>query len=29
MTNRFSFVPPGGGASYDWSADHTFVKVSA
>ena len=26
---RYSFVPPGGGQDYDWSADHTFVKVSA
>lgn len=26
---RYSFVPPGGGKDYDWSADHTFVKVSA
>ena len=26
---RYSFVPPGGGPSYDWSRDHTFVKVSA
>lgn len=26
---RYSHVPPGGGPSYDWSADHTFVKVSA
>lgn len=29
MTKRYSMVPPGGGANYDWSADHTFVKVSA
>lgn len=29
MANRYSFVPPGGGKNYDWSADHTFVKVSA
>ena len=29
MSNRYSFVPPGGGTDYDWSADHTFVKVSA
>ncbi|MEM1276178.1 MAG: cupin domain-containing protein [Pseudomonadota bacterium] len=27
--SRYSFVPPGGGPNYDWSADHTFVKVSA
>lgn len=26
---RYSFLPPGGGENYDWSADHTFVKVSA
>ncbi|MEI7719856.1 MAG: cupin domain-containing protein [bacterium] len=26
---RYNFVPPGGGPSYDWSQDHTFVKVSA
>ncbi|MFT5507290.1 MAG: quercetin dioxygenase-like cupin family protein [Hyphomicrobiaceae bacterium] len=29
MTKRYSFVPPQGGLNYDWSADHTFVKVSA
>ncbi|MEM7060907.1 MAG: cupin domain-containing protein [Pseudomonadota bacterium] len=29
MTKRYSLLPPGGGANYDWSADHTFVKVSA
>ena len=26
---RYAFVPPGGGKSYDWSRDHTFVKVSS
>lgn len=26
---RYKFAPPGGGTDYDWSADHTFVKVSA
>ena len=26
---RYCFVPPGGGPSYDWTRDHTFVKVSA
>ena len=29
MTKRYSHVPPGKGDNYDWSADHTFVKVSA
>ena len=29
MSKRYSLVPPGGGPNYDWSADHTFVKVSA
>lgn len=29
MTERYSFVPPMGGPNYDWSADHTYVKVSA
>ena len=29
MTARFSFLPPGGGADYDWANDHTFVKVGA
>ena len=29
MTKPYSHVPPGGGRDYDWSADHTFVKVSA
>lgn len=28
MTKRYRLVPPGGGKDYDWSADHTFVKVS-
>jgi mannose-6-phosphate isomerase-like protein (cupin superfamily) len=26
---RYSFVPPGRGQSYDWTRDHTFVKVVA
>ena len=26
---RYTFVPPAGGTDYDWSADYTFVKVSA
>src|SRR5215475_4683896 len=26
---RHAFLPPGGGQGYDWSRDHTFVKVSA
>jgi len=25
----YRFVPPGGGTSYDWARDHTFVKVAA
>jgi quercetin dioxygenase-like cupin family protein len=25
---RYAFVPPGAGQGYDWSRDHTFVKVS-
>lgn len=29
MTKRYSFVPPKGGENYDWSADQTYVKVSA
>lgn len=29
MTKRYSFVPLKGGCNYDWSGDHTFVKVSA
>lgn len=29
MRKRYSYVPPGAGPNYDWSADHTFVKVSA
>ena len=29
MSKRYAFLPPGGGPNYDWSADHTFVKVSA
>jgi quercetin dioxygenase-like cupin family protein len=28
-TTRYRFVPPGDGPSYDWSRDHTFVKVAA
>ncbi len=26
---RYKFVLPGEGANYDWTKDHTFVKVSA
>jgi mannose-6-phosphate isomerase-like protein (cupin superfamily) len=26
---RYRFVPPGGGLDYDWTRDHTFVKVAA
>jgi quercetin dioxygenase-like cupin family protein len=26
---RYTFVPPGSGTNYDWTKDHTFVKVSA
>lgn len=26
---RYQFVPPGGGLNYNWTRDHTFVKVSA
>lgn len=26
---RYRFVPPGGGLSYDWARDHTFVKIAA
>jgi quercetin dioxygenase-like cupin family protein len=26
---RYGFVPPGGGPNYDWTRDHTYVKVSA
>lgn len=29
MTKPYSFVPPLGGTDYEWSADHTYVKVSA
>ncbi len=29
MSKRYAYVPPGGGQDYDWSADHTFVKVAA
>lgn len=29
MNKRYSVVPPNEGLNYDWSADHTFVKVSA
>ena len=29
MTKRYSFVPPMGGPNYDWSSDHSYVKVSA
>lgn len=27
--SKSRIVPPGGGTGYDWSADHTFVKVGA
>jgi quercetin dioxygenase-like cupin family protein len=26
---RHRFVPPGGGLNYDWTRDHTYVKVAA
>jgi hypothetical protein len=26
---RYRFVPPGSGLDYDWTRDHTFVKVAA
>ena len=26
---RYRFVPPGGGPDYDWTRDHTTVKVAA
>jgi quercetin dioxygenase-like cupin family protein len=26
---RYSFIPAGGGPNYDWTRDHTYVKVSA
>ncbi len=26
---RYRFVPPGGGLNYDWTRDHTYVKVAA
>ncbi len=29
MAACYSYVPPGGGPNCGWSADHTFVKVSA
>lgn len=29
MPQRHSYLPPGGGPNYEWSADHTYVKVSA
>lgn len=29
MTQRYAFLEPQAGRSYDWSADHAFVKVSA
>ena len=29
MPKSYQFITPGGGLNYDWSADHTFVKVSA
>ncbi len=29
MSDRHVFLPPGGGTSYDWANDHTFVKVAA
>jgi quercetin dioxygenase-like cupin family protein len=29
MSKRYSYVPPNQGTNYEWSADHTFVKVSA
>lgn len=26
---RYSFLPPGSGANYKWSNDHSYVKISA
>ena len=26
---RYRFVPPGGGPDYNWTRDHTYVKVAA
>ena len=26
---RYRFLPPGGGANYKWSNDHSYVKISA
>jgi mannose-6-phosphate isomerase-like protein (cupin superfamily) len=26
---RYRFVTPGGGPNYDWTRDHTFVKIAA
>ncbi|MEM6480500.1 MAG: cupin domain-containing protein [Pseudomonadota bacterium] len=28
MTARYTLHAPGGGTSYDWESDHTFVKVT-
>lgn len=29
MAKRYTFLPPGGGISYNWENDHVFVKVAA
>jgi len=29
LEKRYRFVPPGGGPNYNWTRDHTFVKVAA
>lgn len=29
MSRRYSHISPGEGMNYDWSADHTFVKVAS
>ena len=29
MAQSYSFLPPNTGPNYDWSNDHTFVKVSS
>jgi len=29
MAKRYNFLPPMGGTDYEWSSDHTFVKVTA
>ena len=29
MAKSYSYIPPRGGVNYNWSANHTFVKITS